>query len=128
MPFGKTLSITGLLNNNSTAYQTIYKATADDYSAWQSSEPYDDSEKVFSISGFAKGTQQTDNASSAFRLRVEVQYYKGEYEDPYIKTETFDFNNSQNDWQFVSGTFVTNPSSNYDPAGEYGLVEEISVY
>lgn len=127
-PFNNVAYFAGALNVEKSISQTIYRATASDYEAWELDEEYDTTEKIYKISGFAKGTNQTNNASSAFRLRVEVQYYRSVTDGRYIKTFTFDFENSQTDWQFISGSFVTNPTYTSDDTNQYGMVEEIRVY
>ena len=107
--FGNALFIQGALDQEKYAYQSVYLSDIDDFG----SEIKYSGDLTFKVTGFAKGTHQMDNESSAFRLRVEVRYANG-----FIQTETFDFISSQTEWQFVSGLFTLYDHEEADDAVE----------
>ncbi|MBE6632775.1 MAG: RHS repeat protein [Ruminococcaceae bacterium] len=73
---------------------------------------------LFTLSGFAKGTAQSQSESSVFGIEVIVKYYNGTSDAP-TETHTFHFNKEITDWQFMSNTFVTDPGK--------GIVDTITV-
>ncbi len=60
--------------------------------------------RTFTVSGFAKGTHQIANINAIFGLDVEVLYT-----DDSTDLFCYDFNKEMTGWQFVSGTFTTDP-------------------
>ncbi len=64
--------------------------------------------RTFTVSGFAKAAAQIANEEAFFSLDVEI-YYEGNNSNYPDKTIYYDFNKELSDWQFVSGTFTTEP-------------------
>ena len=61
--------------------------------------------RTFTVSGFAKANAQIANENAYFSLEVDIYYYGSIIP----QTLYFDFNKELTDWQFVSGTFTTEP-------------------
>lgn len=116
--FDQVLMVNGTPGNEKIVQQTIYQAKDwmkdPDYTYSDGSVP-----KLYTISGWAKGTSQCYSDWSTFCLAVDIQYYDGTSSAP-LETFYFDFCNDITDWQFVSGGFATNPAN--------GIVDTITVY
>lgn len=61
--------------------------------------------RTFTVSGFAKAAAQIANEEAHFSLDVEIYYYGTTATDKLY----FDFNKEITEWQFLSGTFTTEP-------------------
>ena len=61
--------------------------------------------RTFTVSGFAKAAAQIANEGAYFSIDVEVYYYGYSAYDTFY----FNFNKEISDWQFISGTFTTDP-------------------
>ena len=63
----------------------------------------------FTVSGWAKSTASSWNQDAVFAIRVRLWYYNGVKETE-GESIYFHFDRGTTDWQFISGSFVTDPS------------------
>jgi len=117
--FGHVAKIAPVIGSDAYAEQVIYQvsdALHSDYSYDPSVNP---GGKIYTISGWGKGTAQAWADSSVFAMRVKIRYYH--YANGYIDEDPidFEFDRSVTDWQYITGTFATDASK--------GLVESVTV-
>ena len=63
----------------------------------------------FTVSGWAKSMASSWNQDAVFAIRVRLWYYNGVKETE-GESIYFHFDRGTTDWQFISGSFVTDPS------------------
>ena len=134
--FGQSVYIDGDVLEAQYASQTLTLISDSDYNLHISSNafPQITLPRTFVVSGFAKGTEQLCSPDAEFGLKIKVTYH-GETEESgddetgetneeqqeenssiinvelrdYDKEQLFEFSRSCNDWQYISGTFTTQP-------------------
>ena len=105
--FGQSIKLNGAIGSTQNVYQTIYTGDASERSNYERGFAYKTLSGMFTVSGFAKGTGQVLNSDSIFRITAEVYYYN----EIMPRMFNFDFEPSNNDWQFVSGSFEVGAGS-----------------
>ena len=116
--FGDVLKIKTNVGDTGFVKQKVVLATQAMKDAYDRGDYYSNEAKLFTVSGWGKGTAQAYASTSLFCISVELNYYDGNYG----KTESyyFKFDNSITDWQFLSGGFSSNPNM--------GMLESITVF
>jgi len=117
--FGDVLYVDAPIDEEKFVMQEIYRTTDEQKTNYDMGAAYDNAVRLYTVSGWGKGTAQSYSGASDFSIRVEVKYYNG---TTYGTTENhyFEFDRGITDWQFVSGGFATDPSK--------GLIDTITVY
>ena len=115
--FGDVLKIKANVDDYGFVQQKVMFATQAMKDAYDQGDYYSNEIKLFTVSGWGKGTAQAYAGNSLFGIRVELKYYDGKYG----KTESydFDFDKGITDWQFLSGGFTSNPNK--------GMLESITI-
>ena len=115
--FGDVLKIKANVDDYGFVQQKVMFATQAMKDAYDQGDYYSNEIKLFTVSGWGKGTAQAYAGTSLFGIRVELKYYDGKYG----KTESydFDFDKGITDWQFLSGGFTSNPNK--------GMLESITI-
>ena len=105
------------LNDQGCIQQVVYEAT-DELKQKYDNNQYHESPMMFTLSGWAKGTEQIYSWNSTFALEVCIDFYDGQR---YGDSQAFllPFDKGITDWQFVSGGFVTESG--------HGIVKRITV-
>ena len=89
------------------AEQTVYTANQwmlDNYGHY-----YDETEpRVFTVSGWALGSEQSANEDALFEIRLILVYYNLAGQEETV-THTLPFNKYLTDWQYVCAGFATDP-------------------
>ena len=94
--FGKSLVITGDINDDRTYGQTVIPPNLNETGIANRS-------RTFILSGFGKGDANVANEEAFFSLDVEVYYTDSTTPQRFY----FDFNKDTKDWQFLSTSFAT---------------------
>ena len=121
-PFGIAISVPASNSKTSRTYvkQRVYTATSFD-TAYTGSANID-----YIVSGFGFSTVEL-SASAIFGIRIDVGYFQGYDQEDVVISHFFPFCDTENAWQFVSGTF----SGNYEPApgdnADYNCIRYIDV-
>ena len=124
--FGQSAYINGDVMKEQYIFQIHTLVSESDYNLHISSNafPQITLPRTFVVSGFAKGTEQLCSPDAEFGLKIKVTYHNDsgeneEYDNPnaiinvklrdYDNEQLFEFSRSCNDWQYISGTFTTQP-------------------
>ena len=116
--FGDVMKIDINLDEYEFVQQTIVFADDSIKAEYDEGYYYESDPKLFTISGWGKGTSQGYAGTSLFGIRIKIKYYDG---STYGTSEwyDFDFDKGITEWQFLSGGFATNPNK--------GILESITV-
>lgn len=117
--FGDVLHIGVNLGQYDFVEQTVYQVPNSIIEEYNNGDYSGSNEPIlYTVSGWGKGTGQSYAGTSLFGISVEVYYHDG---STYGTSESFDFDFDKGitDWQFISGSFATNPDK--------GLVKKITI-
>ena len=114
---GDVLKIEGDFMNGGGVTQVVYEASEADREEYDA-DMASNLPRVFTVSGWGKGTAQSYDVFSSFAIVVDIEYYAGA--DQYrTETYSFDFSKDITNWQFISGGVATNPAK--------GLLNKIEI-
>ena len=119
--FGRYLSITSAFGTDDyeIVEQVAYQATSALKTSYQNGSYVESESRLFTLSGWGKGSAQSYNTDAIFALGATVTYYRGDGTTVTTAPIYFAFDKSITDWQFVSGGFVTDPSM--------GMVDTVTI-
>ena len=108
--FGNVLKLTAPLAHTSSASAThaAYSASSALKSQYASGG-VTLTPMCFTVSGWAKSMASSWNQDAVFAIRIRLWYYNGVKETE-GESIYFHFDRGTTDWQFISGSFVTDPS------------------
>ena len=99
-------------------YQVVYQASAGRKQAYIAGE-YTELPMLLTLSGWGKGTAQSYDENSLFRLKLYVEYSNGTTYTAH-REQLLDFEKGLHEWQLVGGSMLTDPS--------LGMIECIKVF
>ena len=118
--------------NTKTMVQTVYTAPSETIYAYdhESSDItfYSNANRSFTLSGFGYSNSIMNNKTAKFGIGIKVYYYQGEGETDVVKEYFYDFEGSENQWQYVIGTFSLQlASASSDDWDKYKCVRKIDI-